>query len=148
VTEPRDTRRLVAVARLMVGSVMMFALCMTRSHRNRHAGGTVIVDRVPFAIDGCKRVPASGEWSIGADVRASGDNVLRIVREAGTVRLWAYVKGGGMVPINAADCSEWNVDFSTDPPDRTTPVGGHASVTCVSGGHRVDSETFFDHCAP
>jgi hypothetical protein len=150
VAEPRDSIRLAAIARLMVGAVMLWALWLTYRHRHQHAGGTVIVDWTPFAVDACKKIPVDGpdEHSIGADLLSSDGKVLRVIRKGGVAQLWLFAKspGGAAIPINQSDCSEWKVDLSWDDPGSSRGDSGDLSLTCKVGGHKLNGEAHFNDC--
>ena len=145
--EPRDTRKLVALARLMVGVVVLWSLWLTYRQRHRHASGTVIVDGISFAVEGCKKV-VGAEGSIGADIGGSDGNVLRVIRTGDDVQLWLYAKapGGAAIPINRSDCSEWDVRVDRDYPGPLEVVGGDISVICTVGGRKLNGIAYFDHC--
>jgi hypothetical protein len=146
VGEPRDTLRVIAIPRLMFAVAVIFAGWYAARLRNRPALGTVIVDGTPFVIDGCKKVPVAGPDSIGADLRASDHNVLRLVRDEHGVQLWLYPKGSGVaIPVDRRDCSQWNVGFFSEAAD-LNPVGGDVTFTCATGGGKIDGTVFFEHC--
>jgi hypothetical protein len=148
VAEPRDTLKVIAIPRLMFAALVIFGVWYAARQRNRPGFGTVIVDGTPFVIDGCKKVPVAGPDSIGADVRASGRNVLRLVRDEQGVQLWIYSKGSGVaIPVDKRDCSQWDVNFFSETAD-LNPVGGDATFTCATGGGKIDGTVFFEHCRP
>jgi hypothetical protein len=147
VAEPRDTIRLVAIPRLMVAGVAIFAAWYSHRVHSRPGFGTVIVDRTSFTIDGCKQVPALGPDAIGADLRSSKRNVLRLIRDEHGLQLWLYPQdAGAMIPVDQRDCSQWDVTFFSEGSDWLKPVGGDVTVTCTAGGRKIDSAAFFDHC--
>jgi hypothetical protein len=140
---------LIAIPRLIVVGVAIWAGWQTTRMRNRPGFGTVIVDRTSFTIDDCKKVPVSGPDSIGADLRGPDGNVLRLVRDEREVRLWLYPKGASVaIPIDRRDCSQWEVSFFSEAGEPLRPSGGDVNITCAAGGRKIDGAVFFEHCRP
>jgi hypothetical protein len=149
VAEPRDTIRLVAIPRLMVVVLALWAGWLTMRQRDRPALGTVVVDGVGFTIDGCRKVPVAGRDSIGADLRSSDRNLLRLVRDEHGVQLSLYPKGSGVaIPVDQRDCSQWKADFFAEDADPFTPGGADVTFKCAVGGSKIDGTVFFEHCRP
>jgi hypothetical protein len=157
VAEPRDTLKMLAVPRLMFAGLVIWAGWYAAHLRNRPSFGTVIIDRSSFALDGCRSVPVAGRGSIGAELRESDRNVLRIVRDEHGV--WLHVYGSdGAISISRYDCSQWKVQFSSEDEDPFASasgkptikgaVGGDLDFTCTVRGRRIDGMVFFEHCAP
>jgi hypothetical protein len=137
----------IAIPRLMFAALVIVGAWYAARQRNRPGFGTVIVDGTAFVIDGCKKVPVTGDNSIGADLRASDRNVLRLVRDEHGVQLWVYPKGSSVaIPVDQRSCSQWNVGFFSESPDPFNPVGGDVTFTCATGGGKIDGTVFFEHC--
>jgi hypothetical protein len=142
--------RLIAIPRLMVVVVAVFAGWYSMRLRNRPASGTVIVDGTSFTIDDCRKVPVAGADSIGADLRSSDRNVVRVVRDEHGVQLVFYLPGAGgaAMRVDGRDCSQWDIGFSSETADPVHPVGGHATFRCGVGGEKIDGTVLFGHCPP
>jgi len=133
----------------MFAVVLIAAGLYSTRLRHRDANGTLIVDGTKITIDSCKQVVVAGSDSLGADLRSSGRNVLRLVRDEHGVHLWLYPEGSSVaIPIDRSDCSQWKIEFFSSTADPLTPIGGDANFTCAIGGRKIDGLAFFEHCRP
>jgi hypothetical protein len=141
--------RLLAVPRLIFGVVVAFSIWYGARLRHRDAHGMIIVDAAPFRIEACRKVPVTGEDSMGVDLLDADGTVLRLVRDQGGEQLWLYTKGSAVaIPINRRDCSQWDISFHWKADGPLSPDSGDVSITCAVGGRKIDGHAYFEHCPP
>ncbi len=119
--------------------------------RSRGVLGTVVVTGTAsgdasFEVKSCRRLQDAGPESFGVDLRGSGGHVVRLVTDGREVRMWLHPKGSmaAAIPINRADCSEWDVRMAWKDPATMALVSGHATFTCAVGGGKINATIFFD----
>jgi len=140
----------VAIALMVLGVVGGTAAWKILG-RSRGVLGTVIVTGTApgnssFEVKSCRPLQDAGPESFGVDLRGSGGHAVRLVTNGNEVRLWLHLKGSmaAAIPINRADCLEWDVRMAWEDPATMALVSGRATFRCAVGGGKIDATIFFD----
>jgi len=140
---------LVLVAGIGAAAGVMMARRAKKMSGSVAAVGTSI-GTFTFNPTDCVSGHALARGFLGAELRGSGRQALRVVDSGPRARLWLY--GTGTQPalgIGQPTCAEWDVrvDWAGVTVNRVKTVSGHVNVTCDVGGGRVTAHLVFEKCA-
>ena len=148
----RDVSLSIAIILFAIGFTTIRV--MSRVRWKHRASGSVRVDGTSagsygFSVEDCKRVGEAAPDSYSADLIGSDGHGMRVVRAGNALQLSLYPKRGGPgSPIDAQNCSQWDVMFHWEDPATMNLVGGNLNINCSVDGGKIDGLVSFGDCRP